>query len=109
MNKNLEQLLMLRKSTAKTLSKQGKIIKGSFVILRRTCGKKNCKCYKKGELHTSLYLSQSHKGKTRMIYIPKKHEKEVKEYAKNHKLVLKSLEELSEINLKIIKDFRGGG
>lgn len=103
---HLQSLLLLRESKAKALNKQGKIIKGCFVVLKRVCGKKNCKCYKKGELHSSLYLSQSRNGKTKMIYIPKKHEKEVKEYAKNHKQILKSLEELSEINLKIIKDFR---
>jgi len=108
-NEHLQKLLLLRKSKAKSLNKQGKIIKGCFVILKRTCGKKNCKCYKKGELHSSLYLAQSRNGKTRMIYIPKRHEEKVRKYVKNHKQILKSLKDLSEINLKIVKDFHEDG
>jgi len=83
--------------------KRNEIIKGCLVKLKLTCGKKNCKCYTKGEKHTSLYLSKSVNGKTRMIYIPKRYEAKVKEYVKRHKQMQKVIEELSEINIKILK------
>ena len=45
------------------------LIRGSLVTMIRVCGRKNCRCFK-GYKHRSLYLSQSVKGKLKMIYIP---------------------------------------
>ena len=40
-------------------------MRGSLVTMRRTCGKKSCRCAR-GALHESLYVSQSAGGKTRL-------------------------------------------
>ena len=82
--------------------KNTNIIKGSLVDLKHTCGKKGCKCYK-GEKHVSLYISRSIKNKTKMIYIPKSKEKEVRECVKRFKEVLDKLELLSDRTIKKIK------
>ena len=78
------------------------IIKGSLVDLKHTCGKKGCKCYK-GEKHVSLYISRSIKNKTKMIYIPKSKETEVRECVKRYKEILDKLESLSDRTIKKIK------
>ena len=46
------------------------LIRGCLVTMIRVCGRSNCRCAK-GYKHRSLYLSQSVKGKLKMIYIPK--------------------------------------
>jgi hypothetical protein len=42
------------------------LVRGSVVKVRRTCGKKQCKCVD-GELHETWALSYSYEGRTRMI------------------------------------------
>ena len=77
------------------------IIKGSLVILKRTCGKPGCKCYK-GEKHQSMYLSRSIKGKTAMTYIPKSNENYAKRCVKRYKNILKKLNQFSTKTIKKI-------
>lgn len=101
-HKVLTDMLEKQKELARHIPRSPKVIKGSLVELKRTCGKPNCRCLK-GEKHKSLYLSQSKKGKTKMTYIPRKSEEKVKEYVKRHKKYIKILDELSELNIKIIK------
>ena len=49
---------------------QKPVIKGSVYELKRKCGKPGCKCTQ-GELHSSMVLSASEKGRTRLRVIPK--------------------------------------
>ena len=51
------------------LDERGPVRRGSFVTLRRKCGKPNCHCAT-GEGHPASYLSLKEQGRTRMIYLP---------------------------------------
>lgn len=82
-----------------------RIIKGSLVWLKRVCGKSGCHCYQ-GKRHVSLYLSRSVKGRTTMTYIPHRYENAIKEAADEYKRILKTLDGLSQANLKAIKERR---
>lgn len=42
---------------------------GSFVTVRRKCGKPTCHCAA-GEGHLTTYLSLRDEGRTRMVYVP---------------------------------------
>ena len=44
------------------------LLRGSFVVLHRKCGKPTCHC-SEGEGHPAKYLSLKESGRTRMIYI----------------------------------------
>ncbi len=101
-DKIVRNLLKNRHKIAKQMPRSSKIVKGTLVELRRECGKPNCHCQKGGK-HVSLYLSQSHKGKTRMTYIPWKYEKEIRTSVNRHKKLIRVVEDMSEINIKIIK------
>ena len=101
-HKTLTDMLKKQKEIVRGMPRGHRIIKGSLVELKRTCGKPNCRC-RKEEKHVSLYLSQSKKGKTKMTYIPRKSEKQIKEYVKRYKKYIKILDDLSELNIKIIK------
>jgi hypothetical protein len=50
------------------LATRGSLRRGSFVTLRRKCGKPNCRCVE-GEGHPADYLSIREDGRTRLIYI----------------------------------------
>ncbi len=102
-NKEIKDLEKKREQIGRRMPRGFKIIKGSLVDLRRVCGKTNCHC-QKGKKHISLYLSRSHKGKTKMTYISKRNEKEVREYVKRHKQLIGVVEELSSLNIEIIKN-----
>ena len=56
----LLRLFMLRPS----------LIRGSVYLLRRKCGKTNCRC-QEGHLHESWVLSVPEKGRKRMRTVPK--------------------------------------
>lgn len=102
-DKKKQKLLQKRQKLVDEISFEHTVIKGSLVELKRTCGKPNCRCLR-GEKHQSLYISQSYKGKTRMIYIPKKYEHTVRAAVANHKKILHVLNKLSEITIQFIKD-----
>lgn len=62
------------------------LLRGSLVVMRRTCGKAGCHC-QTGEKHPALYLS-ARRGKQRtMIYIPPALEETVRAWVQNGKLV----------------------
>ncbi len=44
------------------------LVKGNVYEMARKCGKSSCVC-NRGELHRSMVLSWSHKGKTRLMSI----------------------------------------
>ena len=99
---NAGRLLNKRKKVLGKMPKLEEFIRGSFVIMNRSCGKPNCRC-QKGQKHRSVYLSQSQRGKTRMIYIPHHAVKKTKEYIKNYKKLKGVLNTLSDINIKLLK------
>lgn len=90
------------------LIKEGKVLRASVVEMKRACGNKNCHCAK-GDLHKSLYLYQSKKGKSRMLYVPVRLETEVREWTKRNKEIRKLLDRLSEINWEKIKGRKVSG
>ncbi len=102
MNKSIKALERNRKEVFRRMPKTNEIIKGTLVIMHNKCGKPNCKC-QRGERHICLALSRYVNGKTKMTYIPKVIEKEIREAVKNYKGMMKCINELSRINLEIIK------
>jgi len=94
-------LLKKRRKTAKQKPPLEKTLRGSIVIVKRSCGKAGCRC-QKGQKHRALYVSQSYNGKTRMIYIPQRSEKEARRLVDNYRALKVTLEKVSEINIKML-------
>lgn len=82
------------------------VIRGCAVLVNRFCGKPNCRC-KKGFKHQSLYLSQSYKGKARMVYIPESGKEKLKQYIKNYRKIKDTLNQISDINIKLLTKAKG--
>lgn len=69
-------------------------IRATPTLRKQTCGKPNCKC-QKGEKHTCLVLTRSHRGQAEQLYIPRSKEAMVREWVKNYRTVKELLEEIS--------------
>ena len=95
-------LKALEKIHKKLPRKTDLLIRGCLVTMVRVCGRRNCRCFK-GFKHRSLYLSQSVKGKLKMIYIPKEAEAAVKEGVLNYRRTKVLLNRLSKIHIGRLK------
>ena len=82
----------------------GPIMRGSVVILKNKCANKNCKCQKdKTAKHPAYYFSVNMNNKTKLIYIGSKKLKIAEEYSKNYLKLKKIINEMTLINLEIVK------
>lgn len=97
---NTVNLLKNRRKIARQ-ARIEKIIRGSPVMMERTCGKPNCRCIK-GHKHKSLYLSQYHKGSPRMIYIPRRAEEDTRRMVGNYRKLKGILDKISDVNMRLI-------
>lgn len=83
------------------------VVKGSIYELKRFCGKKNCRCYKTKTPHTSLMLSFSYKGKTRLVPIRKNQVSRTKKNIKDYKKLKAHIDELAKINSELLRERKG--
>ena len=95
------ELLKKCREATKGMPRITEVVHGSIVIVNRSCGKTNCRC-QKGFKHSSLYISQRYKGKTRMIYIPKRSEANVRRFVKNYHDIKIVMDRISGINLRTL-------
>ena len=91
--------LKKHRETSKRAPRIQEVIRGSIVIMARSCGKANCRC-QKGAKHRSLYISQRHAGKTRMIYVPKSSEVLARRLIDNYRRIKMIMDEMSEANIR---------
>jgi hypothetical protein len=93
------------RSKATQLIHDKTLIIGGLVEIANTCGKPNCKCTR-GEKHKSWCVSLRHKGKRKMIHIPRVCEKEVFEGVKAYQLLWEQMEIISDATLERILSSR---
>lgn len=79
---------------------QEPFIHGSIVKMNRNCGKPNCWCAKDGKGHISYYLAVRLGSKPKMIYIPKGHEKRVREWVAVYKQIHKGIDKITKCCIK---------
>ena len=99
---SLAVLIKKRKSLRKFLTEITPILRGSVVTLGIKCGNPNCKCFR-GETHPSVYFSISKKGKTKIVYLGKKVQSQAEEWVDNYKKFKKIVDQLTEVNLEILR------
>jgi hypothetical protein len=99
-------LIKKRQEAAKGMLKVQEVMRGAIVIMNRSCGKASCRC-QKGFKHSSMYVSQSYNGKTRMIYIPKRSQAAVRRFISNYLKLKIVMNKISDVNIKMLtKDLR---
>ena len=98
---NTVDLIKKRHEAAKGIPKVQEVMRGAIVIMNRVCGKASCRC-QKGFKHSSMYISQSYKGKTRMIYIPKRSQATVRRFISNYLKLKVVMNKISDVNIRIL-------
>jgi hypothetical protein len=96
-----------RAASVKTIvGELGPLRRGAFVTVRRKCGKPNCHCAS-GDGHPAQYLSVKEGGKTRMVFVPATHAKNVAEEAGRYRRLRQAratLAKLSQESLRLIDE-----
>lgn len=91
----------LRSRLEQLISSQG-LLRGTLDERARTCGKASCKCAR-GEKHVSLYVVVREGGKLQHLYVPRTHEKQVRNWVERYQKALALLDEVSDIYWQMIE------
>ena len=70
--------------TLRRLQRSDPMVQGSFYLLRRKCGKPNCRCAT-GQLHAAYVLTRSEQGQDRLYMVPKEQRAQVREWAAEYR------------------------
>ena len=87
----------------KSISTIMDMMKGSLAESYRPCGKPSCKKCQHGQFHHGYFFSYRVKGKQKMFYVPQKHYPLVKKLSDNWKHLKDLIEELTDINVQLIR------
>jgi len=79
-------------------------IRGSIYELKGKCGKPGCYCAKSKRRHTSLMLSFSYKGKTKLVPIKKEQIPGIKARLDDYKQLKAAIDELVRINAELLRE-----
>lgn len=77
------------------------LVKGNVYEMARKCGKPNCVCTR-GQLHRSMVLSWSERGKPRLLSIPPERLRELKEKSEEYLRFRRSRARVTEIGRQIV-------
>ena len=103
---NTAILLQKRRKAARDIPRIEEILRGSIVVVKRYCGKVNCRC-QKGHKHRSLYISQSNNGQSRLAYIPRALEERARQLTRNYQALKSVMEDISRVNMRLVTTFSG--
>ena len=91
MDKNeLPKLKRRIKTLQHQLSRLGPVMRGSVVVI--------------GTRNKQPYFSLNKNKKTHLIYLGKKREEKAREYSRNYKKLLEIVEEMTMINMELLKE-----
>lgn len=88
--KELAKMKRRIKTLQNQLAKLGPLMRGSVVVI--------------GTRNKQPYFSLNKNKKTRLIYLGKKREDKAREYSQNYKRLLEIVEEMTIINMELLKE-----
>jgi len=99
-----QRLALRRQKLLQQFSGLGPVLRASLIQRFTQCGRAGCKCMR-GEKHgPAYYLTVSYaKGRTRQVYVPKDLLPLAQRWVGNYHQALSVLEEISSINLELIR------
>jgi len=81
----------------------GDFVRGSVVVLRRPCTYERCRLCREGKRHPATYLSLKEKGKTRLVYLPKRLVAEARQWVGEWRRLDGLLVEMSKTNVELLR------
>ena len=103
MNLNRQQLRTRHHELIKEMRRIGPWIEGTVVSTERICGTSSCGCHGNEPKHPAMFITGKNLGKTVCLYVPRKLESQVREWAKNYKLLKGLIRALSEVQKQIVR------
>jgi len=100
---NRLELESRRRELIRQIKRLGPWIEGTLVSTSRWCGKPTCACHREGAKHPVVFITWKQAGKTVSLYVPRKHESEVKVWAENYKKLKDLIRQVSEIQKQILR------
>jgi hypothetical protein len=99
-----QRLALRRQKLVEELAGLGPVLRASLLERFTQCGRAGCKCMR-GEKHgPAYYLTVSYaKGRTKQVYVPKDLQPLAERWVRNYHQAMKVLEEISSINLELIR------
>lgn len=88
-------------ATLRRLQRSEPMVQGSFYLLRRKCGRPNCRCAR-GELHPAYVLTRSEAGKDRLYPVPKEQRAEVRKRAGEYRRYQRARAVLVKRHLRLL-------
>jgi len=103
-SRTAQRLAVRRRKLVEQLSALGPVLRASLIERFTQCGKAGCKCMQGDKHGPAYYLTVSYaKGKTRQVYVPKDLQPLAEAWVRNYHQALTVLEEISSINLELIR------
>ena len=87
--------------TLRRLQRSDPMVQGSFYLLRRKCGKPNCRCAR-GQLHPAYVLTRSEQGKDRLYTVPKDQRARVRQWAAEYRRYQRARAVLIKRHVKLL-------
>jgi hypothetical protein len=87
--------------TLRRLQRSPPMVPGSFYLLRRKCGKPNCRCAT-GQLHAAYVLTRSEQGRDRLYPVPKEQRAQVRQWAAEYRRYQRARAELGRRHLQLL-------
>ena len=88
-------------TTLRRLQRSEPMVQGSFYLLRRKCGKPNCRCAR-GQLHPAYVLTRSEAGQDRLYSVPKAQRAEVRKRAAEYRRYQRARAVLVKRHLRLL-------
>jgi hypothetical protein len=89
-------------TTLRRLQRSEPMVQGSFYLLRRKCGKPNCRCAA-GHFHASYVLTRSEAGRDRLYPVPKAQRAEVRKWAAEYRRYQRARAVLAKRHLHLLR------
>jgi hypothetical protein len=99
----MTELVKQRFGLWRDVIRAGDFVRGSVVVLRRPCTYGNCRLCREGKRHPATYLSMKEKGRTRLIYLPKRLIPQVKGWVAQWRRLENLLHQMSQTNAQILR------
>ena len=87
--------------TLRRLQRSDPMVQGSFYLLRRKCGKPNCRCAR-GQLHATYVLTRSEQGKDRLYTVPKDQRARIRQQAAEYRRYQRARAVLTKRQMKLL-------
>lgn len=105
MQDKIQKLHKMKQKIAEALPPFTEVLRGTFIEWSQVCARNTCKCHKsKRHQHGPFYrVSYSKAGKSYHIYVPLKDKKKIKIWTNNYNKLWQGIEDISELNIKLIR------